>query len=89
MSNASPYLPGQFCHMELPVTDLERAKRFYGEVFGWTFKDAPEMDYTFFFTPEGRLTGAFFRPTPEQPARTIPYVQVASIDEAVTKIEAI
>lgn len=26
-------------YIEIPVTDLERAKRFYGEAFGWTFND--------------------------------------------------
>ncbi|MEU3017762.1 MULTISPECIES: VOC family protein [unclassified Nocardiopsis] len=26
-------------YVELPVTDLEEAKRFYAEAFGWTFND--------------------------------------------------
>lgn len=26
-------------YIEIPVTDLDRAKRFYGEAFGWTFND--------------------------------------------------
>jgi len=26
-------------YIEIPVTDLARAKRFYGEVFGWRFND--------------------------------------------------
>jgi len=26
-------------YIEIPVTDLARAKRFYGEAFGWTFND--------------------------------------------------
>jgi uncharacterized protein len=26
-------------HFEIHVEDMERAKRFYGEVFGWTFED--------------------------------------------------
>ena len=26
-------------YIELPATDLERTKKFYGEVFGWTFVD--------------------------------------------------
>lgn len=26
-------------YIEFPVTDLDRAKRFYGAAFGWTFND--------------------------------------------------
>lgn len=25
-------------HFEIHVDDMERAKKFYGEVFGWTFE---------------------------------------------------
>jgi predicted enzyme related to lactoylglutathione lyase len=28
-------------HVEIAVTDLDRAKHFYGEAFGWTFEDWP------------------------------------------------
>lgn len=89
MTQPAPYLPGQICHLELPITDVERAKRFYGEAFGWTFKDAPEMSYTFFFTPDGRLTGAFFHPTADQPARPILYIQVASIEASMARVQAL
>jgi hypothetical protein len=30
---------GRVVHFEIHVDDVERAKRFYGEVFGWTFQD--------------------------------------------------
>lgn len=30
---------GRIVHFEIHVDDMERAKRFYGEVFGWTFED--------------------------------------------------
>lgn len=26
-------------YIELPVTDLEETKKFYGDLFGWTFQD--------------------------------------------------
>jgi len=29
-------------HFEIHVNDMERAKQFYGEVFGWTFEDWSE-----------------------------------------------
>ncbi len=30
---------GRLIHFEIHVDDMERAKRFYGEVFGWSFQD--------------------------------------------------
>jgi hypothetical protein len=43
-------------YIELPVTDVALAKRFYGAVFGWTFEDYGP-DYTSFH--DGRLGGGF------------------------------
>ncbi|WP_203248509.1 VOC family protein [Sporosarcina beigongshangi] len=30
---------GRLVHFEIHVDDMERAKEFYGEVFGWSFQD--------------------------------------------------
>ncbi|RKJ38713.1 VOC family protein, partial [Butyricicoccus sp. 1XD8-22] len=30
---------GRLIHFEIHVNDMERAKNFYGEVFGWKFED--------------------------------------------------
>ncbi|WP_066392346.1 VOC family protein [Cytobacillus eiseniae] len=30
---------GRLIHFEIHVDDMERAKKFYGDVFGWTFQD--------------------------------------------------
>lgn len=30
---------GRLIHFEIHVSDMERAKNFYGEVFGWSFQD--------------------------------------------------
>lgn len=30
---------GRLVHFEIHVDDMERAKKFYGDVFGWTFQD--------------------------------------------------
>ena len=50
-------------YIELPTIDLNEAKRFYGEVFEWTFVDyGPE--YTSF--NDGRLDGGFRKETTVQ-----------------------
>ncbi len=30
---------GRLVHLEIHVDDMEQAKKFYGEVFGWSFQD--------------------------------------------------
>lgn len=51
-------------YIELPVTDVEASKRFYGEAFGWTFLGYG-TDYAEF--RDGRLTGGFRRETVVRP----------------------
>ncbi len=37
-------------HFELVADDVERAKKFYGETFGWKMNDVPDMSYTMVHT---------------------------------------
>ncbi|MGV9601633.1 VOC family protein [Streptosporangium sandarakinum] len=39
MTQSSPHRHHAIDYVELTVTDLERAKRFYTEAFGWRFND--------------------------------------------------
>jgi len=45
-------------YVELPAADLGRAKRFYGDAFGWTFEDYGP-DYCAF--NDGVMDGGFYR----------------------------
>ncbi|MED3575559.1 VOC family protein [Cytobacillus praedii] len=45
---------GRLIHFEIHVDDMERAKKFYGDVFGWTFEDWSEYAGTPYF---GAVTG--------------------------------
>ena len=47
---------GQIDYLEIPAPDMEQAKRFYQEVFGWTLQDFGG-DYCCFGC--GGFTGAF------------------------------
>lgn len=42
-------------HFEINVDDIDRAKRFYSKVFGWAFKDIPQMNYVLVY-PGGVVT---------------------------------
>ena len=40
-------MAGEVVHVEFPAQDTDRAQRFWGGLFGWSFQDSgmPEMDY--------------------------------------------
>ena len=44
-----------FGHIEIPTTNFKKAKNFYGTVFGWSFEDAPDMDYVLFRAARGPM----------------------------------
>jgi predicted enzyme related to lactoylglutathione lyase len=39
-------------HFELPADNVDRAKKFYGDIFDWKVNDMPEMNYAIFITTE-------------------------------------
>ncbi len=41
MQETPEYKPGTFCWVELGTTDGQAAKKFYTELFGWTFTESP------------------------------------------------
>ena len=45
---------GRVVHFEIHVDDMDRAKQFYGEVFGWQFEDWSNFAGTPYF---GAITG--------------------------------
>ena len=47
-------MSGRIVHFELPYDDGERARAFYGELFGWNLQSYPGMEYTMVSTgPSG------------------------------------
>lgn len=39
-------MSGKVVHFEIPADDLDRARVFYREAFGWQLTEMPEMSYT-------------------------------------------
>jgi predicted enzyme related to lactoylglutathione lyase len=77
------------CWFEIPADDPERAKKFYGSLFGWKIEKFPGVaDYWHIDTGSGDRTrdgGLMLRKHPEQPVTN--YVAVSSVDEAAAKVE--
>jgi predicted enzyme related to lactoylglutathione lyase len=92
MPEITHYAPGMFCWFELGTSDAEAAKKFYGELFGWTANDmpaGPDMIYTMLQRDE-KDVGALYQLTEEHkskgvPPHWLPYICVASADESAAK----
>ena len=79
---------GEFNHIEIPYDDEERAKRFYGGVFGWQFEQVPGFDgYDLFRAGPGELGGALGKRGESAGTTTRNYILVGSIDAAAAKVE--
>ncbi len=84
--------PGRFGWNELNVPDVEAAKKFYGEVFGWesdTQEMAPGMEYTV-FTQGKHMIGGLVSPPKEAacPPHWAAYVNSDDIASDVAKAKA-
>jgi uncharacterized protein len=90
-------MSGRIVHFEIPFDDGDRAREFYGNVFGWQIMKMPEMDYTIAMTgpsdPEtgpvepGFINGGMFQ---RQEGFSGPNVviDVPDIDAALEDVEA-
>lgn len=94
MQETPDYAPGTFCWVELATSDNEAAKKFYSELFGWTFADnpmGPDMVYTM-LKKDDKEVGALYKMMPEMKERGIPphwmsYASTPNADDSVAKAE--
>jgi predicted enzyme related to lactoylglutathione lyase len=83
-------------HFEIPFENKPRAMKFYAETFDWRLEDMPQMDYVVASTVDvddrhrpkepGAINGGLFPRPKEAPGPTI-YLDVPSVEAAVTKVE--
>ena len=74
------HTPGAFCFAELVTSDTELARRFYGELFGWTSLDVPASagSYSLFQLRDRTVAG--LRRIEQGPHRWVPFLKVESVD---------
>lgn len=85
------YVPGTPCWVDLGTTDLEGAKTFYGELFGWTpqvAEDPAAGGYTTFLKDGAMVAGAMKTMSPEQPVAWSTYVAVTDANATMARAEA-
>ena len=85
-------------HFEIPFDDGDRARAFYGEVFGWQVMPVPGMEYTMVMTgptdqetgptEPGYSNGGLFERSEQFPGKAPNLViDVASIDDALRQVK--
>jgi predicted enzyme related to lactoylglutathione lyase len=76
---------------EIFVTDVEKAKDFYSELFGWDFKlmEGADFEYWTIFTGEDSIGGGFMKKSSQEnnSQSVVIYVEVNDIEEALSSTE--
>jgi len=71
-------------YVEFPVVDIQAAKRFYGEAFGWTFEDwGPE--YASF--SDGKMSGGFRKEAAVQPGGPLVILYSADLEAMKAQVQ--
>jgi predicted enzyme related to lactoylglutathione lyase len=89
---------GKVVHFEIPADDIDRAKKFYGSIFGWDLQTTPmgEGEYTSITatpvdeqtripTEPGAINGGMMQRTETTPAPVVT-IEVESIEHVLTQI---
>jgi uncharacterized protein len=81
-----------FVHVELNTTDVDKAKKFYGQLFDWKLEDVdmgPSGIYTLIKPGEGTGGGILKHPMPGAPSTWLAYVLVDDIAAATKKAKSL
>lgn len=91
MTNTRTYPNGVPCWIDTEQPDVEAASRFYGGVFGWTFRDAmpPGASAAYLIAQLAGEDVAAIGPSAGAEARWNTYVAVADVDATVARAEAL
>lgn len=84
--------PNSCCWNELATRDVERARDFYGSLFGWDFTEHPEAMSKYYIVRQGdEMAGGLMEMTAEwgdMPSGWTVYVAVADADATVDRVTA-
>jgi predicted enzyme related to lactoylglutathione lyase len=90
-------MSGRVVHFEIPYDDGERARRFYGETFGWQLQEMPGMEYTLVVSgpssdtgpsEAGFINGGMLAREESAAPGPVVVIDVDSIDATLSTIEA-
>lgn len=94
MPSLYPPRPGAFCWLDLAARDAGRARSFYAQAFGWTFRDQSALGGHFTRAQlGGHDVASLYQLKQAQiehgvPSHWTPYVGVAQVEAAVQRVGA-
>ncbi len=87
MAKIESYKPGSFVWSELASSDPEASKKFYGEMFGWTYVDMPmPMGVYTIFQLGGDDTAALYQAPDGMPPNWGVYFSAPELDATSAKV---
>ena len=90
-------MSGRVVHFEVPYDDADRARGFYGDVFGWQIQPIPEMQYDMVSTgpvtdqgmpSEPGYVGGGMSQRGEPLSRPVITIEVDDVDATLQKVSA-
>ncbi len=79
-------MAGKLVHFELPVQDVDRAKRFWSGVCGWEFGDSAMPGFEYYMVRTGEDQGGAIMPTETPATSPIVYFDTDDIDASIAKV---
>ena len=90
MARIESYTPGSFCWAELAASDVESAKKFYSEMFGWSVVEHPTPEGVYvIFQADGEDVAAMYAARPGMPPHWGVYFSVTNVDDSAAKVAAL
>ena len=78
--------PGQICWFEVPSDNPERARQFYGELFGWKSELFPGSSDMWSLQTSGDLAGGLMQRKHPMHQGITNYVMVKSVDQSSDQV---
>ncbi len=75
------------CHVEFPCQDMEKAGKFYADVFGWEITPMPQIKYAMFKAPDGIGGGFNTQAKVSEKPGILLYIEVEDIEACLSSIE--
>lgn len=88
MTKMDKHVPGTVCWVDLMASDAEKARAFYGAVFGWKFEvGGPETGHYAMATVDGRNVCGIgsMPPGTQMPSVWSTYFETADVDASIAK----
>jgi uncharacterized protein len=79
-------MAGKLVHFELPVQDVDRAKRFWGGVFDWEFGESAMPDLAYYMVRTGEDQGGAVLASETRASAPIVYFDSDDIDASIAKV---